>query len=78
MNSLKGVEWYTQNANVVFWATGKDVQGVVELNNANLNHDVGGTMVQSTNKKPTTTCQLQTRHLPTIRLVCMPFVLSHR
>jgi hypothetical protein len=43
------------------WATEKDV---VELNNANLNHDVGGTTVQSSNKKATTTCQLQTRHLP--------------
>jgi hypothetical protein len=53
-----------QDVDVIFWATEKDVVEV-ELNDANLNHDVGGTVVQiwSSNKKPTTTCQLQTKTL---------------
>jgi hypothetical protein len=64
MCSLEGAESCMQDVDVIFWATEKDVVEV-ELNDANLNHDVGGTVVQiwSSNKKPTTTCQLQTKTL---------------
>jgi hypothetical protein len=41
-----------QDADVIFWAKEKDVSvHVIKPKNAHLNHDVSGTMVQSSNKK---------------------------